>query len=224
MKSHEVDEYRLHFQNEAFARWYADASSKEETRPGVAFLDRFLGRLVALLEVWGIHRLLARIPPGGTLCDAPCGYGKLRGAEVRAFRFLGVDASWPLLEMYTRSRNAEAVRADIRHLPLRSRSTRVIVCHRFLHRVSERSRREILGELGRVAAEYMVLYYSTIGSGRNLIDFFERRVFRRDRGIVHMVALQGAAAEIESGTWQVVGGTWVLRWFSTGYLFLVSRR
>lgn len=104
-------------------------------------LKRWRDPRAALRDPTLVERILDRHgvrPALRPILDAPCGAGRLRGVlERRGMRYVGVDASLPMLVEARRFSDAGWMQAEVERLPFQTDAFDVVVCCRLLHHLHE---------------------------------------------------------------------------------------
>ncbi len=142
--------------------------------PGVtpALLRRSLGDVARANTLFGGTRaVLLELAPlfaarrGGKIslldagtgaADIPIAARRLAGEHGVTLTAIGVDFAAPLAAAAA-DRLDQSLCADVRALPLRSRSVDVVVCSQLLHHFQEHRIGEVLRELNRVARERVIV-------------------------------------------------------------------
>ena len=111
-----------------------------------------------LEPVFAAHRgePMTLLDAGTGAADIPCAARALAARHGVRLTLIGVDAAAPLVTAAA-SRLDEALCADVRALPLESRSVDVVVCSQLLHHFPEPRIADVLRELHRVARERVIV-------------------------------------------------------------------
>jgi SAM-dependent methyltransferase len=163
--------------------------------------DRSLLRRVSnRRELAIVTRALERAGAKGHVLDCPCGAGRLVPTILeRAERVTAADVSAAMVEQarealasYVAERKVTLAVASAEELPFADDTFDTVVCHRLLHHVQDpEERARMLGELGRVARESVVLSFNdaTTRKARS-----QERRGRRGRVALSPTALRDEAA------------------------------
>jgi SAM-dependent methyltransferase len=124
-------------------------------------LHRWRDPRAALRDPMLVERILDRHgvrPSLRPVLDVPCGTGRLRSVlERRAMRYVGVDASLPMLREAQRFEDGGLMQASIERLPFLDDSFDVVVCCRLLHHLHEPEQIEaVVQELLRVSHRLVI--------------------------------------------------------------------
>lgn len=168
-----------------------DVAEYERTR--YASLDQ---RIVDRLERAALEGLVRRAArPGDRILDAPSGYGRLSailGGGRR--RVVATDVSRPMLRSARRKDGGRVVHCcgDVRALPFADAAFDGVVCVRLVqHLPDAAARREVFGELARVARRWAVVSaYRAAG-----LHHLQRKLLGRDRMCVPLERIRSELRE-----------------------------
>jgi len=119
---------------------------------------------------WSEQRLLEKLltdcrVAGGTLLDAPCGYGRFAPLFLRlGIQGVGIDLDPEEIRLADRRHSPELVPcwavASIFQLPFRDNAFDCAICIRFLHLShNDEERLRVLRELARVSERYVIVSF-----------------------------------------------------------------
>ena len=219
------ERYRVHYgeleQAASYTQQFRPRRLRDLLQPSVA-----AGWFIARLEALALRRLL-RENGDGLLVDVPCGSGKTLEHIPRhpGDRVVGVDSSKVMLSLIPEviRNNTNLLAADIRRLPFRSESVRIVVCIRFLHRFSPDDRMTSLFELARVANSDLILYYSVRTPLTSVISKCERSLRMGDRHGLFSCSRSEIESELRACGLSYVRGISAMPFFSTGFMVLAAK-
>jgi len=168
--------------------WRSPRVRYQVTEVAEAYDQRFHG-LRGRYHNWRLFRLLNKclwsLPPDSVVLDVPCGTGRVDNwLQEKSLRVVAADISSAMLTVAHRKvRRTSAwlgfVRADVEHLPFRSRSVDAVVSIRFLHLLDRDARLTVLREMARVAKHEVIIEYRGLDRRVKLV---KRALVRRLTG------------------------------------------
>lgn len=219
------DEYARRFRNKDYAQDYHRLFNPQSISE---FFNRkkFIGWFVGMVENMAVKRLLS-LCNSGLVLDVPCGSGKLMPSLVESdFSIIGIDLSKDMLSVICNNKpnKLTVINADIRNLPLKDNSIDVIICNRFLHRISPKIHISALNEIYRVSKEYAILYFSTWSILTKCVTSLEKVFNIGDRGEIFYMSKKTIREELDSNGWEFIRGTDVIPMVSTGYIVIAKKK
>lgn len=216
-------EYSEIFKKKSYADAY-DEGFRPDSLKDLFELKKLSAILVSRFETWAILNMM-RGCKAKVVLDAPCGSGKIiRNLLDSGYSVIGLDASREMLSHCPRKEDRlNITQGDLRFIPIRNDFFKVIICHRFLHRIPSESRKETLSEVRRVCNQYAIFYFSLDGILPDVVSKMEKLLRMGDRGKIYSLSKQAIRKELSNSGWKFLKGRDVIPMISTGYVVLAEK-
>ena len=173
------------------------------------------------------RRLLALVPPSGTVLDVACGTGRyVRRLLGAGYGVIGTDVSSAMLSVARRSTSSprllDFVQSDAASLPFATGEFDGVTCMRLYHRVPREARLQMLREVRRVSRSWAILFFGLTNSWLRVRRAI-RSVGKRRPTNPNPVTMEQLHGELDSVGLRARARHWVLPGLAEGLVVLVGR-